>query len=389
MNRYKEILSELESGNSLSEDISAVTDRGRKIRKKRRHMGAACIAAAAILTTSVTAAAAAYNWDIRAITEAWFGGKTEYISDNMFEVTVLNEKNRFDDLVFEPKGAVYDENVLIVFMDITRTDGGIFDCTPYTPLFEDGTPYEGDLELVPGHYFRDIHVYRTDSFTEDGTTYMWDVPFRTGECVVADDDPSDGRLTMAFCISAENMEKGTNEIHMEFGRLEEARDTVDHVDVRNWVYTNQNITEVMFGTWSGDVTFEPEPCSTKRIAPYEKAEVNITHQHEGFDKHEFTVTELSVSQISLNLKLESELADEMLFFTPLWIGEIIMKDGSVYKIYQSSSEDHAIVSESGNIIWSGVERPDKWRVNVTYMLREPIDPNDVSAVKIGNTVFEL
>ena len=388
MNRYKEILSELESGNSLSEDISAVTDRGRKIRKKRRHIGAACIAAAAVLTTSVTAAAAAYNWDIRAITEAWFGGKTEYISDNMFEVTVLNEKNSFDDLVFESKGAVYDENVLIVFMDITRTDGGIFDCTPYTPLFEDGTPYEGDFEPVPEHHFKDVNVYRTDSFVQDETTYMWDVPFRTRQYIVSDDDISDGRITMAFCISAENMDKGTNEIHMEFGRLEEERYTIDHVDVQNRIYMNENITEAISGTWSGDVTFEPEPCSIKRIAPYETAEVNVTHQNGDFDKHEFTVTELSVSQISLNLKLESELADEMLFFTQFCIGEIIMKDGSIYQICQNI-EVPVIVSESGNIIWSGVERPDKWRVNVTYMLREPIDPGDVSAVRIGSTVFEL
>lgn len=384
MNRYKEILSGLESGNSLSEDISAVISRGRKIKSRRRHIGAGCIAAAAILTTSVTAAA--YNWDIRAIVESWFGGKTESIYENMLEITVENEENRFDDLVFEPKGAVYDENVLIVFMDVTRTDGKIFDCAPYTPIFEDGTPYEDSWE--PGHHFRDVHVYRTDSFVEDGTTYMWDVPFPTRHCIVKDDDLSDGKITVAFCINAENMDKSTNKLHMEFGRLEEERDTIDHVDMQNVIHVNENIIETIYGTWNGDIIFELEPCSIKRIIPYKTAEVNITHQNGDFDKHDFTVTELSASPISLNLKLESELADEMLFFTPLWIGEIIMKDGSVYQIYPNS-ELPCICSESGNIIFSGLERPDKWRVNVTYMLREPIDPNDVSAVKIGNTTFEL
>ena len=65
MNKYKEILSEIESESDLSEDISDVVARAKKIRDRRRQIGTACIALAVVLTTSVAAVAAAHNPGIK------------------------------------------------------------------------------------------------------------------------------------------------------------------------------------------------------------------------------------------------------------------------------------------------------------------------------------
>ena len=61
MNKYNEILSEIESGSDLSEEISEVVARAKKIRDRRRQIGTACIALAVVLTTSAAAVAAAHN----------------------------------------------------------------------------------------------------------------------------------------------------------------------------------------------------------------------------------------------------------------------------------------------------------------------------------------
>ena len=390
MNRYKEILSGIQSGNDLSEEASGIIARAKNIKKRRRNMTASCIAAAAIITTSVTAAAA-YNWDLRAIVESWFGGKTENISDNMLEIKLENVTNTFDDIIIEPKGAVYDENLAIVFMDIIRTDGGIFDCTPYKARTAQGETYYDPQ----GNSREEISQYKFGSFD------MY-IPFPQTEGFFArrfisrcyrvnDNDPSDEKITMAFCMDSQYLDNENNSVHISFSSLNTIK---NHYSILNGkgtlltAYTDGTIN----GSWKGNVVFDDiKICDSKKIPADKNTVMKVARQNGQLTEREFTVTELSVSQISVNVKMYSDIPDESMFMIEFGIGEVIMNDGSVHPICPDLSIPNFITENAGNLVLDidGLEMPDKWEVNATYMLQESIDPENVSAVKIGDAVFKI
>lgn len=399
MNRYKEILSGIESSSSLSEEISAVTSRGRKIKSRRRHIGAACIAAAVVLTTSVTAAA--YNWDIRAITGAWFGGKTEYIADNMLKVTVLNEENSFDGLIIEPKGAIYDKNLAIVFMDLIRTDGGIFNCTPYEAKTMQGEIYIDPIknenrEDIPQYKFGSLDMYipcptPPNLSRSDQGGFFLAQRFLSKAYRVEDNDPSDEKITMAFCMDSQYLDKDNNTVYIAFNSLNAIECYFSSMNGKGTLLTPY-VAETISGSWKGNVVFEDiKMCGSKQIPADKNTVMKVAYQNGKATDHEFTVTELSVSQISVNAKMYSENPDESMFLIEFGIGEVIMKDGSVHPICPDLSVPNFITENSGNLVLDivGLEMPDKWEINATYMLQESIDPENVSAVKIGDTIFEI
>ena len=218
MNKYNQILSNIESQNDLTDDFSAVKSGIGKIKARRRRTRFACIAAAAVLTTSVTAAAAAYNWDIRSITAAWFGGKTEHIAESTVDITADNVTGSFDSLTVEPIGAVYDENIAVVFVEFTRTDGGIFDCTPYEALTSDGELYpEGsNFTESPQYKFSDYDMY-----IPAGGEWMYERRFLSRYYFVNDGNPADNKITAAFCMDSLSLNGGDRKVHIEFGGLSE------------------------------------------------------------------------------------------------------------------------------------------------------------------------
>lgn len=391
MNRYKEILSGIESGSSLSEELSAVTARVRKIKSRRRRMGAAYIAAAVLLTTSVTAAAA-YNWDIRTITQAWFDGKTEHITDNMLEVTVTDEENCFDGLIIEPKGAVYDKNLAIVFMDFTRTDGGIFDCTPYEPMTAQGEKYV-DPEAESHEYFPQYRFGSSDMYIPySQNDFVYKQRFMSRIYRVEDGDPLDGKITMAFCIDNKYFNEENNTFYIELNDLHETECYFSRANDGKTSLLTPHITGTISGSWKGNVVFEDiKLCDSTRIPADKNTVMKVSMQNGQKTDREFTVTELSVSQISVNVKMYSEIPDVSMFLVEHSAGEVIMKDGNVYPICPDPSVPNFISENGGNLSLDtdGPETPDKWEINATFMLQGAIDPNNVSAVRIGSTVFEL
>lgn len=385
MNKYNEILSGMESKKNLSEELSEVAYEVRKIKKRRRRMGTVCAAAAVVLSVTVTSAAAAYNWDIRAITAAWFGGRTENIAENILEITAENVTNSFENLVIEPKGAVYDENLAIVFMEIARTDGEIFDCLPYEALTTDGEPYpNGSLDTKSPQYRFGTY----DMYVPAGENSWYAKRFFSRYFIVGDDDPADERITAAFCMDSRSLSSEHSKLHIEFGNLREDKFTFKPMGTMGTML-NAYTVETINGFWSGDIDFdEVHPCAQRKIAPNSSTEMRVYYQNGNSTEHEFTVTELSVSQISVNAKMESDNPEEMMFLVEFEVGEVIMRDGSVHPICPDFSVP-SFIAEYGNLTGLDVPQQDKWEINATFMLQESINPDDAVQIKLGNTVFDM
>lgn len=389
MNRYKEILSGIETGSDLSEEASGIVTRAQKIKSRRRHIGAACISAAAVLTTSVTAAAA-YNWSLHEIIETWFGGKTENISDNMLEITLENVTNTFDNIIIEPKGAVYDENIAIVFMDITRTDGGIFDCTPYEAMTIQGEkyydPWNNSLEDIPQYKFGSFNMY-----IPSGQGWFWGQNFISKAYRVEDSDPSDEKITMALCMDSQYLDNSNNSVYIEFNDLNANKFYFSNMSGKGTLLTPY-AAETINGSWKGSIIFDDiKIFRSKEIPAGKNTLMKAAYQNGQTADHEFTVTDLSVSQISVNVKMYSDIPDESMFLIEFGVGEVIMTDGSVYPICPDIHVPNFVTENGGNLVLDidGLEKPDKWEINATFMLQESINPDDVSAVKIGDTIFEI
>lgn len=385
MNKYNRILSEIESRNTITDDFTAVKSKIRKIKTRRRRTRLASIAAAAVLTTSVTAAAAAYNWDIRAITAAWFGGKTEHIAESTLdEITADNVTNTFNDIAVEPKGAVYDENIAVIFMEISRTDGGIFDCTPYEALTAEGEPYSNGSSMTesPQYKFDDCDMY-----IPAGGNWIRGRRFLSRCYFVDDGNPADEKITAAFCMDSIALNGSDNKVHIEFGSLRKEQYTFRKNSVGTMMepYT----VETLDGLWSGDIDLGGvRPTDSKKITPNSSTEMHISYQDGSPGVHEFDVTELSVSKISVNAKLRSDTPEEMMFLLEFGVGEITMRDGRTIPICPDFSIPN-FIAESGNLTGLNVPQEEEWKINATFMLQESIDPDDVAAVKLGSTVFEM
>lgn len=391
MNKYNKILSGVESSSTLSEDFSAVKAGVRKIKARRRRARFAGIAAAAALTTSVTAAGAAYNWDIRAITAAWFGGRTEHIAESTVEITADNVTGSFDSLTVEPIGAVYDENIAVIFVEFTRTDGGIFDCTPYEALTSDGEPYpEGSgFTESPQYKFSEFDMY-----IPAGGEWIFERRFLARCYFVNDGNPADNKITAAFCMDSRSLNDENRKVHIEFGSLREEKYTFRKIGeisaTSEPLYSIEAHTvETINGSWSGDIDFgEIRPTDMKKITPNSNTEMRVSYRNGSITEHEFTVTELSVSQISVNAKLHSENPDEMMCLVEFGVGEMTMRDGRTIPICPDFRTPY-FIAESGNLTGLNVPQDDSWEVNATFMLQESIDPDDVKAIRLGSTVFDM
>ena len=146
---------------------------------------------------------------------------------------------------------------------------------------------------------------------------------------------------------------------------------------------------VLARKWSGDIDFgEIRPTDIRKITPNSNTEMRVSYQDGSITEHEFTVTELSVSQISVNAKLHSENPDEMMFLVEFGVGEMTMRDGRTIPICPNFRTPN-FIAESGNLTGLNVPQDDSWEINATFMLQESIDPDDVKAVRLGSTVFEM
>ncbi len=395
------------------EIIRNVTERAEKMEKKKRisinkPVIAVCAAVAAVAVGTISVGAAS-GWNLPEIIHSWFGGNESIAMENLADVTAENITDNFSKLDFEIKGAISDDNITSIFMEVTRTDGRNFDCGEYHALDENGEPYyhyDGKAAIcTPVNIFSTVCNAFVSSESEEIYRENELYEIRTGGCEtvygiktyeIKDTDPSDNKITVAVCIDKTEIDEKTEYIELELSGFKSQR----------YIYSYENgktiaecdVTETINGFWNAEIFLDFEECEKTVLNPDEIISLDFYNHASTLDslRHEmidFTLTELIVSPISVGMNFEAPLYDEIMYQYIYDIGEVVMKDGEVVK-FGKNSDIPFFIKEYGSAIDSEFanayyERGDKWIFNNKYMLEKPIDINQIDYVEIGNKVFEF
>lgn len=394
--------------NEFVAEILAVKKPDIKINPKK--LTAAGIAAATAAAITVTGFASSQSFG--EILHSWFNGKADIISSNISEISVNNASDNFEALDFEVMGAVNDEDLAVIFIDVTRTDGSCFDLEKYiVPDKNSGEPYRyhdgKEAEDTPDIRFS-AHADACYS-VEPVTRYKNGEPYEAtiSECeeilgikqyIVDDGKPSDNKLTMAVCINKSEIENEFDYITLSLFTLKTERKTLSLVNGKN--FAESYVTETLSGNWSADISLDFAECEKLAASPYETVSLEFYNNAQTIEalRHEqldFTLTNLSVSPVSVCLNLEAPLHDEVMYQFISDIGEVVLKDGTAVKFGEDISSPFFINEDGGALspeiadIAPYYNRGDKWIIKNTFMLERPIDISDVNYVRIGNKTFNF
>ena len=221
---------------------------------------------------------------------------------------------------------------------------------------------------------------------------------------VDDDNPYDNKMTMAFCFdktstkeifeAAQDKRAGIEDIRLEditlhLGNLKDIRDTGELLN-NGYVLLKEYDAENLPLIWNATLTFDTAPIDNITVKPNSNTTIKVTDTG-GLEQYNrsFKVTNISVSKISLSVDLEAPSYD--FWNMPLYYdtADIIMKNGDVIKLTdkQMLNRDVKILARSITYTEENGVQTD-WE-HFSLVLKDPIDPNDVAAVRIGDTTFPI
>ncbi|MCM1578864.1 MAG: hypothetical protein NC078_08720 [Ruminococcus sp.] len=393
MNTYKKYFREMSPEKSVCAQALSVKAKAR--REKSRRLRVRTAAAAAFMICTVTATAAAADRDIFSIASRWLGlspAETVQNAVNISRTTVNTDT--FENIDLVPRSVFTDGSMNILFIDITRTDGGVFDCAPYTETFTDGTPHMNvktgePYVITPVFDFKNLNAvafyYNEDRSDVEEQTF---VPCRI--FLTEDSDPLDSTLTLALFLDGTDMRYDRETVlSLYLGTLYSTKHTLRQ-DENNTLWLESRETEHMEGIWQGSVYFTPVQCERLYAAPGSVSE--FTAYPRDLDENgrmpeikvPFTVDEISVSRMTASFRLHAARPEKMLFLNTLDIGEIYLDDGSVIPVNADYTHPFTC-NESGNI--PAVDDSEYWTCDLSVMLTSPIDINRVTAVRFGSETF--
>ncbi len=411
MSIYKNFFDNITPEKSNAEFAEGIINADKpRLKISPRKFAAAGIAAATAAAVTVTGYAS--GWNLSEIIHSWFGGNEAVAYENITPVSAENIHDNFEALDFEIRGALSDDNIAVVFIDVTRTDGEIFDCTEYHALDENGEPYyyyDGKAAvLTPKNSFSASGYAVTDA--EPAEVYsneeLFEVRYDSSEPVygiktyeIKDMSAADNRLTVAVCINKAELPENTEYINLELYGFKTEKYT--YTDLGNEITSAASyITENIKGYWSADVTLDFAECEKLTAKPDETISLDF-YNHAGTPealRHEmldFTLTELTVSPISVSMSFEAPLYGETMYQYIYDIGEIVLKNGDIVK-FGNSSAIPFFINEKGAALEPEIadiapyyEQGEKWSFENKFMLETPIDINEVDYVKIGEKTFEF
>lgn len=366
---------------------------------------------AAATAAAVTITGYASGWNLSGIIHSWFGSGEDILSKNISEIKTENVSDSFDALDFEIKGAVNDDNIAVIFMDITRTDGKIFDCEEYHALDVNGEPYRysdgtpaitvpdmrfnaSALEIIPvepKYDYVDGEVYSVfDSLDEP--------VYGIKQYVVKDGNPSDNKLTLAICLNKAEISSAAEYLQLELYNF--TSEKLRFRNEKNRIIAESYNTESLRGYWSADISLDFAECEKAEITPDDTISLDFYNHAATLDDLEhkmldFTLTKLSVSPVSVSMSLEAPLYDETMYLFISDIGEVVLKDGSIVKFAENNNMPY-FINEDGSALPDDIsdiapyyDRGEKWLFTNTFMLETPVDINEIDYVKIGNKTFSF
>lgn len=412
MSIYKNYFDGINSKTDTSAQCGKIAAKAAKIKSRRRRAVtcAAGMTAAVMLTT--TAAANAYNLSIGDILRKWFGSGAETVSDNLSEITFTKlEENNFGALELTPKGMVTDDNVIVLFMDVTRTDGGIFDLTEYEVADKEGNV----LHSADGDTYKETPYYKFGVSTAKANVawtaragdevyhHKWDYDMEVRQYQVDDGDPADNKMTVAFCFdktsTSEILEVQKDErAGISDMRIEDL--TLRLGDLICKKYTGEKTAYGILLTdheaedlpliWNAEIAYNAAPADSITVKPEACTNVRVTDSG-GIKEYDrsFTVKNISLSKISLSVDLEAPPYDFWNY--PLYydIADIIMKNGDVVRLTREQSLINDIRMLDRHIKYTDENGVSTDLEHFSIILKDAVDPADVKAVRVGDTVFDI
>lgn len=419
MSTFKNYFDGIDTSTNTAAECGEIRERVSKIKKRRKVVSSGLGVTLAVMMTTTVAVSAAGGWDITEIIGRWFKGDTASIMDNLSEVTVLElEENNFGALEITPKGMVTDDNVIILFMDVTRTDGGVFDHTEYEVTDKDGNIVYDEsgsaYKELPWCKFGVSQAKANVAYTFyfDDEVYHdkgeWDMEVRQYE--VDDGNPYDNKMTMAFCFDKTRIDilgvskdesAGVTDTKLEgmtlrLCNLKTTKENYEPAEGKG-VYEGKRIinsepyeTENIPLIWNAELAFDAVPIDNKTVAPNSSTTIKVVDTG-GMDQYDrsFTVTNISVSKISLSFDLKAPVFDFWNMPSYYDISAIIMKNGDVIELTKELEIVRDMRSLTRHITYTDKNGVGTNVEHMSIILKDPIDPNDVAAVRIGDTVFPM
>lgn len=402
MSTFKNYFDSIDAKANAAAECGEIRSRAAKIKKRRKVFSSGLGVTLAVMMTTTVAVSAAGGWDITEIIGRWFKGNTESVMDNLSEVRTEDEETvvagNFDIAL---RGSVADDNMLIVFMDVAKNDGGVFDNAEYTAEDKDGNIYYNEN----GESYTEKPVYEfgisyTKLFAEapplegndrNRTWSIEGVPVR--QYVVEDSDPRDNKMTIAFCFDKTTLyrfedaeDSEIKYIELYLGNLKGTKSTLEPYG-GGILASAKSIENIPF-SWKGKLVFASAPIEDViKIEPNRESGFKTTDRG-GITLYDqsFKVTSISVSKISLSISLKTPAPEGVdRFLIDHDIAELIMKNGDRINV----SDDFTVPRLTrGSGCISGYSTGD-WEENISFMFTSPIDPEKVEAVRVGDTIFPI
>lgn len=421
MSEFKNYFDGIDTTANMAAECGEIRSKAAKIRKRRKIATSSLGVTLAVMMTTTVAASAAGGWNITQIIGRWFSGNTETIENNIAEVTAEKTENKFEFLDISTNGSIIDDNMIIFFVDVTRNDGNIFDCEEHVMKKEDGSIfYTSDGETFPDTpwYNFDLNELKfVLNVTEsDGYNYDTALDVASRQFLVDDGNPTDNKMTIAFCCDRRSIVRQMSEdkkmiigsetvgagdlnsytvksVELKLGALYDRRDFVAYQDEATGIaHIKGSCTERISGNWEGELLFDIKPAKTVSIKPNKASTFKVHPGGESIEEYDqsFNVERITLSQMSVSFEMSAEAPEQDRFIETYRIGEIIMKNGDTVAI-QPYTLVPCLYHESGNLNehLPPEQHSAKWQVGGSVMLTEPIDPDDVKAVRLGDTTFPV
>ena len=421
MSTFKNYFDGIDTTANTAAECGEIRSRAAKIKKRRKIVSSGLGVTLAVMMTTTVAVSAVGGWDISEIIGRWFKGNSASVMDNLSEVTVLElDENTFGALELNPRGVITDENVIILFMDVTRTDGGVFDHTEYEVTDKEGNVLYDDN----GNAYTDVpwckigvpqakaYVSWTATVSEDEIYHhKWDWDMEVRQYEVDDGNPHDNKMTVAFCFDKTNtkeiFEIGKTNPQLTDMRLEDITLRLSNITTKKetWelsegsgVYEGKTVinselyeTENLPLIWNATLAIDNIPVEdSKTFKSGGSTTIKVT-DNGGMNQYDrsFTVKNISMSKLSLTFDLE---APPYAFWNmPEYydITSVILKNGDSIDVTKEQELVRGMrsLTRSGNYTDLDGVRTDY--EHFTLIFKDPIDLNDVAAVRIGDTTFPI
>ncbi len=378
MSRYNEIFDKI---NPITDDDTLFENLKKETRVKRRisKKSIACIIAAAVVSTMTSVTALAYNWGFFDSVRSFFNDKNNVISEDINTPYVTYVNNSFKNMDISVTGAVRDEKFTIIFLDFTRNDGKSFDTSEYflkdingdDIIMSDGEKYS----LKPSFNFG---INNSHSISKSGIELT-----ETSRCYLVDDDnPSDNRISLAYCIS-----------NFNYNVLDKFRIDIEDFTLESFygqqrndlVYLRSKDKEQINGNFLCEIDMNniTSISNVKNINPYISVTMPVADSSSPKQAdYKFIINEITISDISIKITFEGEKSEKSQYiqtYNSKEIGKIILKDGSEI-VFGNEYLPQIILNYT---------EKDKWIFKGDFVLSETIQIEDIKEIVINGITITL